>query len=284
MRAHRLAAVIVLGLAACGLAATELDTKVDAKLAEVKKGLDDTFIVEREGIYVVAGNLSRAQFERYRRHTIRACTDAMWKAYFKKKPDYPIVIYLFVGDASYRAWAKKLFNDTNVAHFGYYKPGAQTMVMNIQTGGGTLVHEMTHALMKPDFPNVPTWFDEGLSSLHEQCRIGRDTIIGLENWRLPALQKAIKAKRHVALDKLLASSTGEFRGANEGLNYAEARYLCLYLQRKGLLRRYYREFCDGVKADPTGAKTLVKVTGKSIADLEKAWLPWVMKLRFPPGR
>lgn len=271
-------------LGAVGVAASELDAKLGAKLNEMKKALDGSFLVERDGIFLVAGNVSRAKFDRIRRFTIERSARAMWNAYFQKKPDYPITVYLFRDDRSYRHWAKKLFGDTKVSHFGYYRPWDHTLVMNIGTGTGTLVHEMTHALMKPDFPNVPTWFDEGLASLHEQCQVQRDTIIGLENWRLAGLQKAIKGGRLVPLTKLVATSAADFRGRNMGLHYAEARYLVLYLQRKGLLRRFYRQFRDGHKADPTGAKTLAKLTGKSIAELEKEWLPWVMKLRFPPRR
>ncbi len=276
--------LIVLAAALAAAAADDLGKKVEKKLGEVKAKLDDSFIVEREGLYVVAGNLPRGQFERIRRGTIRASSERMWTAYFEKKPDYPIVVYLFQGDKSYRGWAKKLFNDTRVSHFGYYRPWDQTLVMNIGTGTGTLVHELTHALMKPDFPDVPTWFDEGLASLHEQCSIGRETIVGLENWRLPALQKAIKEKRLVPLPALVATTAAEFRGENEGLHYAEARYLCLYLQRQGLLRKFYRAFRDSFKDDPTGAKTLARVTGKTLPELEEKWVPWVLTLRFPPRR
>jgi len=284
-RCSRLCMIPLLAcIAAMALGDEKLDKKVEAKLAEVKAKLDGDFIVEREGIYVLAGDLPRGQFDRIRQGTIRAASERMWQAYFDTKPDYPIVVYLFKDDQSYRGWAKKLFNDTKVSHFGYYRPWDQTLVMNIGTGTGTLVHEMTHALMKPDFPDVPTWFDEGLASLHEQCQIARETIVGLENWRLPGLQKAIDEKRLVPLEKLVATTRADFRGANEGLHYAEARYLVLYLQRQGLLRKFYREFRDGHKDDPTGAKTLARVAGKTLGELEKDWVPWVTKLRFPPER
>jgi len=274
-------AASVATLASAGLGAADLDKKAQARLAEVRAKLGEGFLVEREGVFIVAGNVPRAQFEAIRRHTIRACADVLWKAYFTKKPDQPIAVYLFADDASYRDGAKRLFGDADVSHFGYYRPWDQTMVMNVGTGTGTLVHEMTHALIKPDFPDVPTWFDEALGSLHEQCSVTPETLIGLVNWRLPGLQKAIEANRLVPLEKLVATTAAEFRGENMGLHYAEARYLAMYLQKLGLLRRFYREFRDGVKQDPTGAKTLVAVTGKPIPTLEKDWVAWVKTLRFP---
>ena len=111
--------------------------------------------------------------------------------------------------------------------------------MNVGTGTGTLVHELTHALIAPDFPNVPDWFNEGLASLYEQCSLGPDTITGHENWRLPALQKAIQSGKLRPLSELIADD--DFRNNERvGLNYAEARYLMFYLQEKGQLRQLLR--------------------------------------------
>ncbi|NQT89514.1 hypothetical protein HQ560_22280 [bacterium] len=261
-------------------AASDMDVEAAKATLTMKRKLGEGFIVERDGLFLIAGNLSRAQFERYCRHTIGAGSRALWSAYCTKKPDHLITIYLFRDDKTYRHWAKKLFNDTDVSHYGYYRPWDHTLVMNIGTGGGTLVHELTHALVKPDFPKIPTWFDEGLSSLHEQCSFARGTIVGAVNWRLPAVQEAIKKGTLVPLTTLVATTTRQFRGAKESLHYAEARYLCMYLQKLGVLRKFYKEFRDGFEKDPTGAKTLVKVTGKPIPDLQREWVAWVQTLRW----
>jgi len=268
--------------ASCAPAAGLNDAATGRRLAAMRDRLGSGFLVEREGIFLIAGNLTPPVFERIRVQTIRLCAEAMWETYFQRKPDYPILICLFADDASYRHWAKDLFADTEVSHFGYYRPGDHTLVMNIGTGTGTLVHEMTHALIRPDFPSVPTWFDEGLASLHEQCQVAGDRIVGLVNWRLPELQKAIEAGRLVPLAALVATSDAEFRGEERGLHYAEARYLAMYLQQRGLLERFYRQFRDGHKGDPTGAKTLAAVTGHSLQELERDWVAWVKTLRFPP--
>jgi hypothetical protein len=272
---------LLLGLAVACLGGEDAEKKIAKRLDEVRTQAGPGFVVEREGLFVVAGNVPRAEFERIRAHTIRTCSEVLWRSYFTKKPDGPITILLFADDKTYRENAKRLFNDTNVSHYGYYRPWDQTMVMNVGTGTGTLVHEMTHALLKPDFPECPTWFEEGLSSLHEQCSVSPKALVGLVNWRLPGLQKAIKEGKLVPLGKLVATTNAEFRGANEGLHYAEARYLVMYLQEKGWLARFYREFRDNAKKDPTGAKTLEGVTGKAVADLETEWVAWAKTLRFP---
>ena len=141
--------------------------------------LDKSFICVVEPPFVVFGNDDEAKVRRQIDGCITAPCKAMWAAYFEKKPDEPITVLLFKDDETYRDWAKKLFDDTDVSHFGYYKPDKRTMVMNISTGGGTLIHELTHALIVYDFPDVPRWFNEGLGSLHEGCQIGPDNIIGM---------------------------------------------------------------------------------------------------------
>ena len=280
MRSRQLVLAFLAATSALALGGQSVEERAEALVRQVRSRLDDTFIVEREGIFVVAGNLPRRQFESIRRWTIAAGGTALWASYCTKRPSEPVIIYLFADDKSYRAWAKRLFGDERVSHFGYYRPGDHAMLMNIATGTGTLVHELTHALVRPDFPQIPTWFDEGLASLHEQCRLGPRGITGLVNWRLPGLQRAIREGRLVPLAKLVATTEREFRGANEGLHYAEARYLVMYLQHKGLLRRFYREFRANVQKDPTGAKTLEALTGKTLPELQKDWLAWVRTLRF----
>lgn len=77
------------------------------------------------------------------------------------------------------------------------------MLMNINTGTGTLVHEMTHALVRYDFPDIPSWFNEGLGSLYERCSLNNKTILGYVNWRLPSLQDAIADKSYTPLASLV---------------------------------------------------------------------------------
>jgi hypothetical protein len=154
------------------------------------------------------------------------------------------------------------------------------MLMNVGTGTGTLVHELTHALIAPDFPGVPDWFNEGLASLYEQCSLSGDTIRGHENWRLPALQKAIRSGTLRPLEQLITDD--DFRNdARVGINYAEARYLMFYLQERGLLRRYYTNFRAHAKDDPTGLETLKRlIAPQSLDEFERDWRKWVMTLRF----
>ena len=252
--------------------------------ATLRAKLDDTFIVVTEPPFVMAGDMPRAKLKQYASGTVLAPAKALWRGYFRKKPDKVITVLLFAGDKSYRTWAKTLFNDARVPHFGYYRPELRTMVMNIGTGGGTLVHELTHSLIVYDFPDVPTWFDEGFASLHEGCRIGTDTIIGVVNWRLPGLQKAICDGKLRSLRDLITKR--DFRGRLEGINYAQARYFVMYMQQQKLLKPFYKHFRaqyaapDAKPAPEDDVKAVEHVFGEKLEDIEKVWLKWVMTLKY----
>jgi hypothetical protein len=261
-----------------------LTTACEEAATKLRAKLDDTFVVLTEPPFVMAGDMPRAKLKQYASGTVLAPAKALWRGYFDKKPDKVITVLLFAGDKSYRAWAKTLFNDTRVPHFGYYRPGIRTMVMNIGTGGGTLVHELTHSLIVYDFPNVPTWFDEGFASLHEGCQIGTNTIVGVVNWRLPGLQKAHRDGKLRSLRDLITKR--DFRGRLEGVNYAQARYFVMYMQQKKLLKPFYKHFhaqYTAPDAKPTledDVKAVEHIFGQKLEDIEKVWLKWVMTLKY----
>jgi hypothetical protein len=233
--------------------------------------------------YVIAGNGTAEQLARYRDGTILAATKALQTQFFTTPPDKPVLILLFENEGTYKRLAKKWLDDDEVPHFGYYRHWDRVMVMNVATGLGTLVHELTHALIAPDFPNVPDWFNEGLASLYEQSQFGPDakSIKGLPNWRLPLLQKSIKEGTLRPLAELMADAN--FReGERVGINYAQARYVMLYLQEKGLLQKYYKACRDGHKADPTGLETLKKLVAPQTWEaFEKDWRAWVAAIKYP---
>jgi hypothetical protein len=281
-----LAAQLLLSPLATGAPATApagptLEQKTQALYAQWKDRLAaEKFNAVISAPFVIAGNGTPAQLARYRDATIVAAARALHAQFFDAQPSEPILILLFESEGPYKRLAKKWFDDDDIPHYGFYRHGDRTMLMNVGTGLGTLVHELTHALIAPDFPSVPDWFNEGLASLYEQCSIDGDTIAGHENWRLPALQRAIQAGTLRSFSELAADN--DFRNSERvGINYAQARYLMFYLQQKGLLRKYYAEFRDHHKDDPTGIESLKKVIGRqSLEEFEKNWRKWVLTLRF----
>ena len=84
---------------------------------------------------------------------------------------------------------------------------------------------------------------------------------------------------------LCNTTTYGFYARDPGTNYAQARYLCYYLQQRGLLREYYRQFRRNVQDDPGGYETLKSVLGikseEEMAKFQETWKAWVMKLQYP---
>lgn len=247
----------------------------------LREVLGGGFIVEVEKPFVVAGNISPRAFNRIRAGTISRSYGSFYRQFFTVKPSDIIRVFLFKDDQTYRAYAQKLFNEEPDTRFGYYSSRERSLVMNIGTGTGTLVHEMVHALIESDFPQVPAWFNEGLGSLFEQCWFTEHGLKGLVNWRLPILRKAIAEKRLTGLRKLVSTSRNEFYHDEKGTHYAEARYFCMYMQELGLLETFYKEFRANHRDDPTGVKTLEKLFGKSLEKVEPDWLTWVATLPAP---
>ena len=245
------------------------------------KGLKG-FTVLVQPPFVVVGDESPAAVEVRATRTVKWAVDLLKKDYFRKDPNEILEIWLFRGKDSYRKHAKVLFDDEPSTPFGYYSSADKALVMNISTGGGTLVHEIVHPFMRANFPNCPSWFDEGLASLYEQCGEKDGKIVGYTNWRLAGLQAAIRKDRVPSFKALCGTTRNGFYNMDPGTNYAQARYLCYYLQQKGLLGEYYRAFRDHAKDDPTGYKTLRKTLGGEDMDaFKKRWEKWVLELRYP---
>jgi hypothetical protein len=251
-----------------------------SKITELRNLLTDNFIIQKKSYFVIASNLSESETEKIINNTIDRAVECFYNDFFSARPTEVTTIFLFKDDATYRYWAKKLYDDTDLSRFGYYKPYSKVMLMNISTGTGTLVHEMTHALVRYDFPDIPSWFNEGLGSLYERCSLNDGNILGYVNWRLPDLQEAIQEGSYTSLNKLTATDEDEFYGSRSGFNYAQARYLCMYMQEKGILKKFYKTFRDNFSKDNTGKKFLEQLFGKSLNEIDIEYVSWVKTLNY----
>jgi hypothetical protein len=214
--------------------------------------------------------------------TVRWAAVRLRRGFFDRDPEGILEVWLFKGRRSYESNARSLFGSTPSSPYGYFSPRHRALVMNIATGGGTLVHEMVHAYMASNVPDCPAWYNEGLGSLFEQCRDRGGEIVGLTNWRLAGLKEAIREGRTTSFETLCGKSDAQFYGEGRGVNYAQARYLLYHLQEKGKLRTFHRAFLAARKTDPTGYATLVKTLGETdMKAFEARWNKWVLTLTFP---
>ncbi len=252
-------------------------------ILKLKKKLPtDDFHIVLQRPFVVVGDESAEVVRQRATNTVKWAVDRIKRDYFSKDPDQIIDIWLFKDKVSYETHTEQLFGSKPHTPFGYYSSQHRALVMNISTGGGTLVHEIVHPFMAANFPGCPSWFNEGLASLYEQCRDVNGHIWGSTNWRLRGLQGAIGDGNVPSFKTLCSTTTREFYHEDPGTNYAQARYLCYYLQEHGLLVKYFHEFRRAANDDPTGYETLVRVLGEEDMDaFQEKWQQYVMKLRFP---
>jgi hypothetical protein len=249
-------------------------------VVELKKKLPSPeFSVVIQRPFVVVGDEPPNVVQQHAEETIKWAVDMLKQDFFSNDPKEILDIWLFKDAASYEKNTRLLFGDTPTTPYGYYSSKDKALIMNIATGGGTLVHEIVHPFMEANFPACPPWLNEGLGSLYEQCGEVDGHIHGFTNWRLPGLQQAIKAGKVPPFKTLTAMDTNAFYNDGRGTNYSQSRYLCYYLQQKAVLVKFYEEFHAHQKEDPSGFQTLQKVLAQTDMDLfKKEWEKYVLSL------
>jgi hypothetical protein len=250
------------------IARSELGNKVRLTVVE------DVFLV------VGAPPTTRREYDRAL-WMIRASTAAYFNKRFEKRPARAISIYLFYTKGTYNKYCNKSYGGCGTP-YGVYFRDDRRIVMNARPGLGTLTHELVHPIVATDFPRAPDWIDEGIASLFERPALGKKgEIHGKKNWRHPRVLSALRSKKEreiATLDRLFAMDDGEFRGANEDLGYAMARYFCQWLDHKGMLWSFYQRWRDDFDDDPTGEKAFRAVVGKTPAQATAEWARWVKRL------
>ncbi|MGH9930364.1 MAG: hypothetical protein ACREA9_14215 [Pyrinomonadaceae bacterium] len=281
-----------------GLTSTTSATFTDADFArhverlkgEIKKKVTNSdrravaaefsFVIQRP--FVVIGDETKQAVQLRAEGTVKWAVDRLKQDFFPNDPREILDIWLFKDAASYEKHARLLFGETPTTPYGYYSSAHKALIMNIETGGGTLVHEIVHPFMEANFPACPPWLNEGMGSLYEQCGDANGHIRGFTNWRLPGLQQAIRSKEVPSFKDLTAMDANAFYNEDKGVNYAQARYLCYYLQEKGVLVKFYQEFHAHQKEDPGGYQTLQRILAEADMDAFKTkWEKYVLGLR--PG-
>lgn len=256
-------------------------TPLERHAEDLRARWGDGWTVLVEPPFAVIGDESPELVERHAEHTVRWAVARLKAEYFSADPDATIDVWLLGSDASYQRMSIEITGEAPNTPYGYYSREHQALVMNIGTGGGTLVHEIVHPFMAANFPASPSWFDEGLASLYEQSSEHDGRIWGLVNWRLPDLQEAITARRVPSTKKLTETGDRPFYDDDPGTNYAQARYLCMWLQEHGLLRDFYHAFVAAAAEDPGGFATLRKIVdAKDMRVWDEKWRRWVQTLRY----
>ena len=257
----------------------DIALKCDERARELSRHLNESHRIIVRPPFVLAGDLPESSLDRHYRATIVPTVKALSLVYFDHRPHEAITILLFSSERAYRDAAHRLDRRTGTSYYGYYIRTERRIVLNIGTGDGTLAHELTHALGHFDFPKMPEWFDEGLAAVYEEAEFSEDglKLVGVSNWRLNHLLHAMQNKQLRTLESLITAR--EIRPERQAVDYAHARYFCLYLQERGVLPFYYRRFKRNSSTDPSGLRTLCEVFDTTTVDsIDREFRTWVIDL------
>lgn len=257
------------------------DRERRARLAKEELG-PKTAVAVVSDVFVVVGPPG-GQGNRFRDGValMRSAMAGYLNGRFAKKPPQAISVYLFPNAPAYESFCARKYATPCMAHFGFYQPNDRYMVMNIGLGLGTLTHEIVHPLVEADFPQAPTWINEGIASVFEQPVLPRPgEIHGGKNWRHPRLKRALTTAEsaEARLDGLFGMADAVFRDEHEDLHYAVARYVCQWLDERGQLWSFYQRWRDGAVDDPTGEKAFRATVGVTPAEAHVLWAKWVLAL------
>jgi hypothetical protein len=257
--------------------AARVGMAVPKTLPELQRATGDEFLCVQRGQFLVAGDLGLLDYEYLVDGVLDYCANALVRTFFDRGrvADKTVNIFVFKDYDSYETGLRRFFGMEPITPYGHYGHSQKYIVVNYETGPGTMVHELTHALMSEDFPEAPIWLSEGMASLYEHCRAEDGGLKGDDNWRLPELQAAMSKGTLGSVASLLAMSPDAFRSRNESLNYAQARYFCKYMEELGVLPRVYRELRGNSARDPTGEGAIVATFGKPMDVVEAAWRRWI---------
>jgi hypothetical protein len=213
---------------------------------------------------------------------VERALDAYYNGRFTVRPPRAISVYLFATARPFHSYCKQRWQRSCSTPYGFYLREERRIVMNVGPGVGTLTHELVHPIVAADFPDAPDWIDEGIASLYECFHFPRrGHIRGTKNWRHPRLLRALTSRRERELGRLprlFGMSDATFRGEHEDLHYAMARYVCQWLDARGMLWPFYRKWREEYHQDPTGRQAFIEVVGVSPEEAHGRWARWVRRL------
>ncbi len=242
----------------------------------LRQNLPAEFQIVIRAPFVIAGDLPSSRLQKVHSEVLGPVSRALQNTYFQTPPREPVTIVVCSTEDRFRRLAKAWDGHLNAGYHGYYQRDKRRILLDLEAGNGSLAHELTHALTHADCEDLPEWFDEGLGALHEEATYTTNgqQLIGLPNWRCRLTRQAALANKLPKLSQLTDPAT--FRTGDVGLNYAMARSLCLFLQDRRLLKKYYQELRTRWPSDAEGVATLCRVFGvKDPAQIERQFATWL---------
>ena len=189
------------------------------------------------------------------------------RRFFPDLAPKPLVFLLGDDPFELRGVTAKLYPSAQMPgapFFGFYNSRDRLIVATSLGGYGTVLHELMHALVRDDFPEVPAWLEEGMATLYERSGWSPEKLLPAPNWRMDLLRPED------------ALAPGRYDGVGpspdvEPKQLSLIRLLFVHLDSNDRLRPLY----DHVKR--TGPATPLADALKAVGFDEAAWKPYVVR-------
>ena len=240
--------------------------------------MPETATITRFRYYVIFSLLDENITYEIINKNIKQTIDAMTDDLLNKLPDRVTPVFLFSDFDTYKEFSVKTFGieENDLSPYGYYKISKNAIAVKYYKWKGSITHEITHSLIQYDFPDMPSWLNEGLASLHEKYEYKDGRMYGAFSWRIVALKRALDRETYTGLKKLMKTNDEElYDEGRTSFYYAQARYLLMMIQQQGLLKKYYKLFRDTYEEDNTGITQLERVTGEPLEKIDKELVDYI---------
>jgi hypothetical protein len=274
---------LVYGLAQRYLRCTNRKRESARRIAGLRTRFpDDSFALVEYPPFVVVTDEEPAEVTMRLENTVPWAIEKLRNMYSWRKPATTVGIWLFNDREHYDTCMKTFYDEKSRWTVGTFMRESNAIVADVSLGNGVLVHEVVHAFIHANFPNCPPWFNEGLASLYDRCSEVNGEMCGHPDRDVLQLQSEICRRAILPVRRLCALTAKQFYTRSESRNYAQARYLCYYLQERGLLKEYYRAFYANHRRDPTGHETLRAIVGpKGMQQFQEDWEALVLAITPP---
>lgn len=208
-----------------------------------------------------------------------------------KNPQPILTVFLFKNRESYVQGLRKIgiavaaedeMNQGAVRN-GYYYGGRERnyIVANYrddyELGIATYAHELTHALVKKEFPNVPAWMNEGMATMFGHSRVVNSQLRYIENPSLDRVESALQKGELLPLDELFRLSGKEYSQRRGSTRYYDAsEQFCRFLHSRNQLRLLYHNLRENTGKRETNEEIVRRITGLDLDSLQEAWHDWLL--------
>ncbi len=233
--------------------------------------LPDGFSVIKFKYFVIFSDLGENLTYSLVDNDIRNTIECMKNNYSETLPGELTPIIIFKDFDRYKQFVLSNYDipENDVSPYGFYKISKNVIVIRYVSWKGSLMHEITHRFLRSDFPDIPSWFDEGFAAFHEKSSFKNGVLQGEFSWRIISIRRAFDENKYTGLKTLMGTNDEELYGKRSTFYYAQARYLLMYLQERGLLDDYYTLFKSTYHKDETGITQLEKTLKKPLDEIDE---------------